>query len=59
MRAEMRKAYKTLIGKPQGMRPLRRPKSKWEDNIKIYLKELVLSVWLTMGTGGRFLWERK
>jgi hypothetical protein len=31
----MRNAYKILVGKPEGKRPLRRPKHRWEDNIKM------------------------
>jgi hypothetical protein len=31
-------AYRTLVGKPQGKRPLRRPKHRWVDNIDIHLK---------------------
>jgi hypothetical protein len=34
-----KKAYKILVGWPEGMRPLRRPKHKWEDNIRMDLKE--------------------
>jgi len=29
-----------LVGKPEGMRPLGRPRRRWEDNIKMDLKEL-------------------
>ena len=29
-----------LVGKPEGKRPLRIPRSRWEDNIKMDLKEL-------------------
>ena len=29
-----------LVGKPEGKRPLGRPKRRWEDNIKIYLQEV-------------------
>jgi hypothetical protein len=28
-----------LVGKPEGKRPLGRPRLRWEDNIKIYVKE--------------------
>jgi hypothetical protein len=35
----MRKAYKMLIGKPEGKGSLGRPTHRWEDNIKIDLKE--------------------
>ena len=29
-----------LVGKPEGKRPLGRPRSRWEDNIKMYLQEV-------------------
>jgi hypothetical protein len=28
-------AYRALVGKPEGRRPLGRPRRRWEDNIKI------------------------
>jgi hypothetical protein len=34
---DMRNAYKILVGKPEGKRPLGRPRRRWEDNIKIEL----------------------
>jgi hypothetical protein len=37
---ERRGSYRALVGKPEGQRPLRRPKSKWEDNIKKELQEV-------------------
>jgi hypothetical protein len=30
---EMRNAYSILVGKPEGKRPLGRPRCRWEDNI--------------------------
>jgi hypothetical protein len=33
---------KMLVGKPEGKRPLGIPKRRWEDNIKMNLKEIVL-----------------
>jgi hypothetical protein len=33
-------AYRTLVGKPEGKKPLRRRKRRWVDNIKIYLREI-------------------
>jgi hypothetical protein len=36
---EIRNAYKILVGKPDGKRPFRRPRHRWEDNIKIDLRE--------------------
>jgi hypothetical protein len=32
---ELRNAYKTLVGKPEGERQLRRPRRRWEDNIRM------------------------
>jgi hypothetical protein len=37
--------YRVLVGKPEGKRPLWRPRRKWEDNIKVDLQEV--------GCGGR------
>ncbi|KAJ4436729.1 hypothetical protein ANN_16861 [Periplaneta americana] len=35
-----RNAYRVLVGRPEGKRPLGRPRRRWEDNIKIDLREL-------------------
>jgi len=35
---DRRRAYKILVGKPEGKRPLGRPRLRWEDNIKIDLQ---------------------
>jgi hypothetical protein len=37
---ERRGAYRALVGKPEGRRPLRRPRRRWEDNIKMDLREV-------------------
>jgi hypothetical protein len=37
---ERRNAYRILVGKPEGRRPLGRPRRRWVDNIKIYLREI-------------------
>ena len=34
---EKRGLYRVLVGKPEGKRPLGRPRRRWEDNIKIDL----------------------
>jgi hypothetical protein len=39
---EMRNAYKILVGEPEGQRSLGRPRHKWEDNIKMNLREMGL-----------------
>jgi hypothetical protein len=53
-----------LVGKPEGRRPLRRTRRRWEDNIKMDLQEVggVLGTgwsWLRIGTGGGHLWVRR
>jgi len=37
---ERRGVYGVLVGKPEGKRPLGRPRRRWEDSIKIDLQEL-------------------
>jgi hypothetical protein len=37
---EKRNAYRILVGKPEGRRPLGRSRDRWVDNIKIDLKEI-------------------
>jgi hypothetical protein len=41
---EKRNVYRLLVGKPEGKRPLGRPRCRWIDNIKINLLEIGLSV---------------
>jgi hypothetical protein len=36
---EERKVYKILVGKPEGKRPLGRPRRRWEDGIGMDLRE--------------------
>jgi hypothetical protein len=35
-----RNAYRILVGKPEGKRPLGRPRRRWVDNIKINIREI-------------------
>ena len=37
---EGRGVYKVFVGKPEGKRPLWRPRRRWEDNIKMELQEV-------------------
>ena len=37
---ERRGVYRVLVGKPEGKRPLGRPRRRWEDNIKTDLQEV-------------------
>jgi hypothetical protein len=36
----VRNAYRILVGKPEGKRPLGRPRGRWVDNIKMDLREI-------------------
>ena len=54
---EGRGVHKVWVGKPEGKRPLGRPRRRWEDNIKMDLQEVGRVVgtgwsWLRIGTGG-------
>jgi len=49
--------YRVLVGKPEGKRPLGRPRHRWEDNIKMNIQEVRCGVWtgtswLRIGKGG-------
>jgi hypothetical protein len=59
---ERGETYRVLVGKPEGKRPLGRPRRRWEDGIKMDLGEIgwgggVWSgfTWLRIGTIGRLL----
>jgi hypothetical protein len=57
---EERKGYKVLVGKPEGKRPLGRPRRRWEDGVRMDVREIGLGVWigfdwLRIGTGGGLL----
>jgi hypothetical protein len=41
---EKKNLYRLLVGKPEGKRPLGRPRRRWIDNIKMDLLEIGLSV---------------
>jgi hypothetical protein len=53
--------YKVLVGKPEGKRPLGRPRYRWEDGIRIDLRDIgwggiwIGFDWLMIGTGGGLL----
>jgi hypothetical protein len=57
---EERKVYKVLVRKPEGRIPLGRPRRRWQDGVRIDLREIGLGVsigfdWLRTGTGGGLL----
>jgi hypothetical protein len=37
---EERNVYRVLMGKPEGKRPLERPRHRWEDRIRMDLREV-------------------
>jgi hypothetical protein len=47
---EGRDAYRVLVGRPEGKRPLGRPRRRWEDNIKMDFREIGIDgvnwIWL-------------
>jgi hypothetical protein len=57
---EKRNVCRLLVGKPEGKRPLGRPRRRWIDNIKMDQLEIGLNVvdWIGLaqiGTGGELL----
>jgi hypothetical protein len=57
---EERKVYKVLVGKAEAKRQLGRPRCRWENGIRMDLREIVLGMWigfdwLRTGTGGGLL----
>jgi hypothetical protein len=59
---ERRGAYRVLVGRPEGKRPLGRPRRRLEDNIKMDLQEVGWGegvwtgfIWLRVSTGGGLL----
>jgi hypothetical protein len=55
---EKRNVYRLLVGKPEGKRPLGRPRCRWSDNIKVDLLGIRLSVmgWIGL-TQDRYRWR--
>jgi hypothetical protein len=54
------KCTRVLVGKPEGRRPLGRPRRRWKDGIRMDLREIGLEVWigfdwLRIGAGGGLL----
>jgi hypothetical protein len=55
---EKRSVYGLLVGKPEGKRPLGRPRRRWIDNIKMDLLEIGLRVvdWISLAQD-RYKWR--
>jgi hypothetical protein len=56
-RGKGRSVYKVLVGRSKGKIPLRRPRRRWEDNIKLDLREIRIDGfgWLRIGSSGELL----
>jgi hypothetical protein len=59
---EGRGVYKFLVGRPEGKRPLGRPRRRWEDNIKMDLRQIGIDGanwigfgWCRIGSSGGLL----
>jgi hypothetical protein len=56
--AEKRNVYRLLVGKPEGKRPLGRPRRRWMDNIKMDLLEIGVNVGDGIGLAqDRYRWR--
>jgi hypothetical protein len=55
---EKRNVYRLLVGKPEGKRPLGRPRRRWTENIKMDLLEIGLNVvdWIGLAQD-RYRWR--
>jgi hypothetical protein len=55
---EKRNMYRLLVGKPEGKRPLGRPRHRWMDSIKMDLLEIGLNVvdWICLAQD-RYWWR--
>jgi hypothetical protein len=55
---EKRNLYSLFVGKPEGKRPLGRPRRRWMDNIKMELLEIGLNVVVWIGLAqDRYRWR--
>jgi hypothetical protein len=54
---EGRNVYRVLVGKPEGKRPLERPRRRWENGIKMELREIGWGVeWIRLAQN-RYRWR--
>jgi hypothetical protein len=55
---EKRKMYKVLVGKPEGKRPLGRPRHGWEDGIRMDLRGIGLGCadWIRLAQDRDWCW---
>jgi hypothetical protein len=58
MMGKMINAYRILVRKSEGMIPLGRPRFRWEDNIRMDIKEMVWEVvnWINLAQNGEKWW---
>jgi len=58
LRVFQNRVYRVLVGKPEGKRPLGRPRHRWEDKIKMDLQEVGCGVmdWINLAHD-RAIWQ--
>jgi hypothetical protein len=51
---EVRGVYGGLFGRPEGKRPLGRPRRRWDDNIKMYVRDIGIygANWIQLAQDG-------
>jgi hypothetical protein len=49
---EGRNLYRVLVGNPEGKEPLERPRRRWENGVRMYIKEI------GWGVSSGFFWPR-
>jgi hypothetical protein len=57
---DRRRAYRVMVGRPEGKRPIGIPRTRWEDNVKVDPQEVERRactgvICLRIGTGGGLL----
>jgi hypothetical protein len=53
-----RRTYRILVGKPERKRSIRRPRRRWDDNVKMNVRETIWGdrlIWLKTKASGRLL----
>jgi hypothetical protein len=56
---EGRDLYRVVVGKPEGKRPLGRPRPRWKDNIKMDLQVVGCGVWTGLSWFMRDRWRAR
>ena len=56
---DSRNAYRVLVGRTEGKRPSGRPRRRWEDNVKMDLREVGCDAgdWIDLAQDRAYAWE--